>query len=189
MSPLANRARRPLIAIGALVCLDCALLAFGWATLAGGGPTRVAAAHDGWAPPDFAAPPPASPRPWETEDDEPILARPIFFASRKPFEATAARETAPPPPPVVSPPPPDPNFIVDGIVVTAKSRRVFLRRSTDAEGRWHELGQIIDGWTVTEIDAGGVVLERDGRRLPFRMYPTDPRAFRRERLSSSGKLR
>src|SRR5262245_44386612 len=188
MPPPAKHARHPLIAIAALVCLDAGLLACGWAALSGGIPTNDAAAHDNWAPPDFNAPQQASGRLRQAADDEPILARPIFFASRKPFELAAPRATAPPP--AVSAPPPDPNLVVDGIVLTGKSRRAHMRRSTEADGRWHEPGQIIDGWTVTDIDASGVVLEQAGRRLPFRMYPTDPRAFKRERLSSgSGTLR
>ena len=65
-----------------------------------------------------------------------------------------------------------------------------MRRPTDADGRWHELGQIIDGWTIAEIDAAEIVLEQAGRRLPLRLYAADPGAFRIERLSSHpGKVR
>ncbi|WP_334503287.1 hypothetical protein [Bradyrhizobium sp. AZCC 1678] len=134
----------------------------------------------------WIAPPPDAPiasagKKSEASSDDPTLMRPIFFASRKPFEPPPQRAT--PPAPTARPPPIEPTLVVGGIVLTAKARRAYLRRPAEADGRWHETGQVIDGWTVAEIDRTGIVLEQADRRFSIQLYPTDLRAFRLERPS------
>jgi hypothetical protein len=119
----------------------------------------------------------------EASNDDPTLLRPIFFASRKPFEPPLQRAT--PPAPTARPPPSDPALVVDGIVLTGKARRAYLRPPAEADGRWHETGEVIAGWTVAEIDRTGIVLEQADRRFSIQLYPTDLPAFKMERRQNS----
>lgn len=172
-----------IIGAAALMCLNAGLIAFGLISITETAPTdSVATARPGTAPP-LDAPLAQAKKTLEALNDDPTLIRPIFFASRKPFEPPPA-QAATPPAPAARLPPSDPALVVDGIVLTRKARRAYLRRPAEAEGRWQEAGQVIDGWTVAEIDRAGIVLEQSGRRFPIQLYPKDPRAFRIEHLSS-----
>jgi hypothetical protein len=71
-------------------------------------------------------------------------------------------------------------------MLTGGARKAHLRQPHEIDGRWHQPGQIIDGWKITQIDATGIVLEQADRRVAMRLYPTNSRAFRMERLFSRG---
>ena len=181
-----KRVHASIAGIAILLCLDAALVALGWIATREGALTDGPAVGENWTPPDFDTLPMAAGQPIQ---DNPVLTRPIFFTSRKPFEPPPAREAASPPT-VSAPPPSDPILLVDGIVLTSRSRKAHVRRPAEVDGRWHEAGQVIDGWTIVEIDAVGILLEQSGRRVPVRLYPTEPRAFRTGRLSPRpGNLR
>jgi hypothetical protein len=172
-----------IIGAAALMCLNAGLIAFGWIAISETTPNDSGSTERPWTAPPLDTPIAQTKRTREVLNDDPTLVRPIFFASRKPFEPPPA-QAATPPAPAARPPPSDPTLIVDGIVLTGKARRAYLRRPAETEGRWQEAGQVIDGWTVAEIDRAGIVLERSGRRFPISLYPADSRAFRMERVSS-----
>jgi hypothetical protein len=174
-----------IIGIAALMCLDAGLIACGSLVISETAPIDSEAAGRPWTEPPPDAPIASAGKISEASNDDPALVRPIFFASRKPFEPPPQRAT--PPAAVARPPPSDPALVVGGIVLTAKARRAYLRRPAETDGRWHETGQVIDGWTVAEIDRTGIVLEQAGRRLPIPLYPTDLRAFKLERPNSRSR--
>jgi hypothetical protein len=184
MRPLIERMSPRVVGVGALLCLDAGLIAFGWAALSQPIPADDAAGQTPWAAPALDARSADGKKPPAAADD-PIVMRPVFFASRKPFEPAAPQVQAAAP--AAKPPPPPPTLVVDGIVLTAKLRKAHLRRPTDADGQWHEVGQVIEGWTVAEIDGGGVVLESTGRRFPLRLYPTDPHPVTVGRAGPGGR--
>ena len=166
-----------IIGIAALFCLDAALITFGWIA-ASEVPVIVDPVAEGsWTSPDLDTPPATTEHARAPEQNDPVLARPIFFASRKPFEP-------PPPAAAAKPPPPDPTFVVDGIMLTGGARKAHLRQPHEVDGHWHATGQVIDGWKIVQIAAAGIVLEQADRRLAMHLYSSGSRAFRMERLSS-----
>lgn len=181
MLSVVKRVRPAIIRIAVLFCLDASLIALGWIA-ASEAPLGVdPIAERSWASPDLDTPPSATGHARAPEQYDPVLARPIFFPSRKPFEPPPA-QAATPPPAAPKPPPPDPGFVVDGIMLTSGARKAHLRQPQEIDGRWHETGQVIDGWTIMEIDAAGIVLEQADRRFAIRLYSSDSSAFRVERL-------
>jgi hypothetical protein len=171
------------IGIAALFCLDGALIALGWVAASEVTVIVDPVAEGSWTSPDIEAQHAETGHAREYEQNDPVLARPIFFPSRKPFEPPPA-QAATPPPAAPKPPPPDPTFVVDGIMLTGGARKAHLRQPHEIDGQWHETGQVIDGWKIVQIDAAGIVLEQADRRLAMHLYPSDSHAFRMERLSS-----
>jgi hypothetical protein len=172
-----------IIGIAALFCLNTALIAFGWIAASEVTVMVDPVAEGSWTSPDLDAPPAAPEHARAYEQNDPVLVRPIFFASRKPFEPPPA-QAATLPPAAPKPPPPDPTFVVDGIMLTLGARRAHLRQPHEIDGQWHETGQVIDGWKIVQIDTAGIVLEQADRRLAMHLYSFDSHAFRMERLSS-----
>jgi hypothetical protein len=188
MPSIIERIPSRVIGIAALMCLDAGLIAGGSMVISETAPIDNEVAERPWIAPSPDPPIPSTGKTPAASSDDPALMRPIFFASRKPFEPPP--QTAKAAAPAARPPPSDPALVVGGIVLTAKTRRAYLRRPAEADGRWHEAGQVIDGWSLAEIDHTGIVLEQAGRRFPIQLYPADLRAFKLERPSSrSGSLR
>ena len=161
------------IAVAGLLCLNGALIAFGWTAVSEAPLSVDPIAGREWTLPDLATPPSATRHAGAPEPNDPVLARPIFSPSRKPFEAPLAQAAITPP----APPPPDPTFVVDGIMLTGDARKAHLRQLQETDGRWYETGQVIDGWMIAEIDAGGIVVEQAEWKLAIRLYSSDSRAF------------
>jgi len=180
MQSFVKRVPPAIVGITALLCLNAALIGFGWI-----GASEVAASVDpiaegSWTSPDLDTPPSATGDARAPEQNDPVLARPIFFPSRKPFEPPPAQAGTTPP----APPPPDPRFVVDGIMLTGGARRAHLRQPHESDGGWHKQGQVVDDWTIVQIDAAGIVLEQAGVRFAMRLYSSEPGAFRIVRQSS-----
>jgi hypothetical protein len=166
MRPVGKRVPPVIIGIAALLCLDAALVALGWLA-ASESPLNVdPIVETNWTSPALDTPPAASEYARIADQDDPVLARPIFFASRRPFEPPP--EVKPPPAP--KPPPPDPVFVVDGIMLTGGARKAHLRKPQESDGRWYEMGQVIDDWKIVQIDAAGIVLEQADRRFAMGLY-------------------
>jgi hypothetical protein len=187
MWPHTSSGRRLLIAMAALACLNAYLVRLGWLAWSIDNSIDGPNADARWSAPSLSLPAEAGATPLSPASHDPILSRPIFYASRRPFEPPAPRET--PAQSTSAAPPADPVFVVDGIVVTTKLRKARIRRPAEPDGQWHEVGGTIDGWAVVAIDNSGVVIEHDGRRLPIALYPNDPRVFRIEPLSRAARLR
>jgi hypothetical protein len=171
-----------IIGIAALLCANAGLVALGWRTVLA--PLEVDGTEEGGRTlPDVEPLRIATRHARATEQDDPVLARPIFFASRKPFEPPPVSEaTMPPPPP--KPPPPDPVFVVDGIILTGGLRKAHIRQPHEVDGQWYEMGRIIDGWAIVQIDQTGVVLSQEGQIFAMHLYSSDTGAFRIVRQSS-----
>jgi hypothetical protein len=183
MLSLIRRAPTVIIGIAALLCLNGALITLGGIALSVAPLSVDPIAGSEWTPPDLATPPSATRHAGPLEPDDPVLARPIFLPSRKPFEPPVAQAAITPPAPP-RPPPPDPTFVVDGIMLTGGARKAHLRQLQETDGRWYEAGQDIDGWMIVQIDAGGIVVEQAERKLAIRLYSSDSRAFQVVRQSS-----
>jgi hypothetical protein len=175
MLSAAKRVRPAIIAIAGLLGLDGALIALTWLVATAPPPSVAAVAQGSWTPPDLDPPVAATAEGLSPEQNDPVLQRPIFFASRRPFEPPPAEVAATPPAPP-KPPPADPSFVVDGILLSGSSRRAHLRQPHELDGRWHEAGQVIDGWRIVAIDATGIVLEQEDKSFPMYLYASDASA-------------
>lgn len=177
MPSAAKRIRPALIAIAGLLGLDGALIAFAWLAATDPPPSLAGLAESHWTPADLE--PPIATTTEEAlgpEQDDPVLQRPIFFPSRRPFEPPPAQVAATPPAPP-KPPPADPTFVVDGILLSGPSRRAHVRQPHELDGRWHEAGHVIDGWKIVAIDATGIVLEQEDKSFAMYLYASDASAI------------
>jgi hypothetical protein len=174
MRSVVKRVPPVIVGIAVLLCIDAALVALGWLAASEPPLSVDPIAESNWASPVLDTPPAATERARAVEQDDPVLARPIFFASRRPFEPP--QEVNPPPAP--KPPPPDPVFVVDGIMLTGGARKAHLRQPQETDGRWYEMGQVIDDWKIVQIDAAGIVLEQAERRFAMGLYSSHSAAFR-----------
>ena len=99
-----------------------------------------------------------------------VLAQPIFFKSRAPFVP------APPPAPVVQKAIPapqvyvDPDFILGGIVINERLKKVYLFTKTTNVGTWVNEGESYSGWKVQAIQAGGVTISQSSRAIDLQLY-------------------
>jgi general secretion pathway protein N len=111
--------------------------------------------------------------------------RPLFSPSRRPVP--------PPPPPVerapeAAPPPPAPNVTVVGIVIDAEGAHAIVRSGTAPIERL-QIGDVIGGWKVSQIEGRRLVLSLDDRSATFTMFsdesgkrpPDDPASLQDQR--------
>lgn len=95
--------------------------------------------------------------------------RPLFTASRRPFEQKAE---APPPPPVeVAKPatPPDHLKLVGVVRLGGGLEKALIRSSADVPGRWVPVGDSVDGWQVREVSIDKAVVEMGGQTYELRL--------------------
>ena len=99
-----------------------------------------------------------------------ILAQPIFFKSRAPFRP------APPPPPVVQKQIPapqvyvDPDFILGGIVINERLKKVYLFTKANNAGTWVNEGESYSGWKIQAVHADGVTINQNSRAIDLQLY-------------------
>ena len=125
---------------------------------------------------------PASPQTLAAENREPavpdaalgqdMIARPLFYAGRRPVEirdgdAQAQGDTA-------SPPPSAPDQIqLAGIARQPGGRdRALIRFGELTRGAWIEVGQVVQGWRLDAVTPQGAVLEGDGGRRELSLFRT-----------------
>jgi hypothetical protein len=110
------------------------------------------------------------PQPRPIGDYAQTLARPVFLKSRAPFVAPP-----PAPPPVVKPPAPpvsaDPGLALAGVMIRPGQRKAYLVSKADSRGTWASEGDILSGWKVQLIAAGGVKLQQQDRTVELPLYP------------------
>ncbi|UTD26557.1 hypothetical protein [Bradyrhizobium sp. WD16] len=156
----------------ALVCVNAALLGLGWVMSergasrdsfeSGAAPSRMATGITPSAPVKRSL----------SVQEDPILMRPIFFPSRKPFEPPVMAKP-PAPAPVASAPPAKPQFILDGVVLAGNLRHAHVRKPSDgAGGRWLDVGKSYDEWTLVDVLPHEARFERNGLRAALRLYPS-----------------
>jgi hypothetical protein len=180
MLSVSKRVPAEVIGIAVLLCLDAGLVAFGWIAASKVPLSVDPIAEANWTAPDIDTASSATEYARAPQENDPVLARPIFFASRKPFEPPPAQASTPPP----KPPPPDPVFVVDGIMLIGDARRAQLRQPQEVDGQWYETGQVIDGWTIVQIEAAEIVLDQAERKFEMRLYSSEPSAVRMVRRTS-----
>jgi general secretion pathway protein N len=98
------------------------------------------------------------------------LDRPLFSPNRRP-PAPAPRPVqaiAPPPPPQ-----PPPNLILFGVVMDGEGTRALVRAGADKKMLRAKIGDDIDGWKVSQIEARKVVLSLDERLAAFALFSND----------------
>lgn len=101
------------------------------------------------------------------------VSRPLFWVSRRPAPPQAA------PAPVVASPvvatkpavePPAVAFRLAGIVEDGgKVRRALISWPQQPEGRWVEVGTLIEGWRLAGIDRHAVKIEAAGRTRELKL--------------------
>lgn len=103
------------------------------------------------------------------------LARPLFASTRRPWTAPAlvsapvvAVQPVEQPSPVPSEPP---SFVILGIQKIPSGSKALLAHTGQADAKWYGKGDLIDGWSVAEITASTVKIERDAQTLQLELYP------------------
>jgi hypothetical protein len=86
---------------------------------------------------------------------DPVTARPLFLATRKPPKAAPAKPVDYNAAPAAAP------FSLIGVVAIGGKNLATVRRKSDLEATTLTVGQTIDGWTVTNI-AGNAVFMQSG---------------------------
>jgi Tfp pilus assembly protein PilP len=100
-----------------------------------------------------------------------ILARPLFFESRRlpvPQPKQIKLEPPKPSPPPPPPPPPKPVALPDkikllGVLMQSQTASALIETPPQAAA-WHKIGDRIADWTITAIDDNRVVLRHDSAR-------------------------
>jgi hypothetical protein len=109
-----------------------------------------------WRPPTFSLETPNGST--RARADEATLARPLFLKSRRPFggpNRPAAPDSAAAPPP--------PGLSLRAVVRFGGKTRVFIVSPAFPEGKWFEVGETLEGWTIKEARQDIVTL-RNGER-------------------------
>lgn len=104
---------------------------------------------------------------------------PLFTPSRRrpePPPAPVAEAPPPPPPPAEEPPPDPPSIKLSGVVQGPEGAVAFVRHEADGRGEQLRLGDQIDGWLVTAIEAGSLKLTLDGEERDYRLFERNPEA-------------
>lgn len=153
-----------------LIALNVGLIGLGWYI----GTAAIAEPPSAPRRASPAAPPPAPQgsiapgRPDVPGDVDPVLTRPIFYATRRPFV----------PPPVAVPPPaaalpvaPEPSPTLGGIVLSAGKSKALIRLNPQDDARWIEEGQAAGSWKLVKVEAGRILLGRAGQSLALSLYP------------------
>jgi len=101
------------------------------------------------------------------------LARPLFRASRRPFEADAPKAAAP----ARTAAPKRVATLPDGLELVGimkegdQAGRALIRSGEPPTGKWVEVGHVLDGWRLTRIEPGGILFEADGQQQRLTLFP------------------
>ena len=91
--------------------------------------------------------------------------RPLFSPSRRPPPGPVAQAPEPPVPPA---PPPD--LVLSGIVMDGQSARAVVRVGAEKKILHAQIGDNIDGWTVSQIEGRRLVLSLGGRYAMYTLF-------------------
>jgi hypothetical protein len=91
--------------------------------------------------------------------------RPLFSPSRRPPPGPVAQAPEPP-----APPAPPPNLVLSGIVMDGKNARAVVQLGAEKRTLHAQIGDNIDGWTVSRIEGRKLVLSLDGRFATFTLF-------------------
>lgn len=104
------------------------------------------------------------------EDLKQTRVRPLFSPSRQPERQQI---NSPPPKPIAltRPAAPAPDLLLIGIVLGTGEKKIIVKGPSDQRPLSLGVGENIDGWRVTTIEARAFVLENGGRSIRF-TFPT-----------------
>lgn len=146
--------------------------------LIGWGDPEAATIAD-WRPP--AAPLAASPPSAASMADTQTLTRPVFAKSRRPspqpLASGASLGTGP-----------QPALGVEAIVFSNGGPRAYLAGQGAGSGDWYVVGQLADGWTVSEIRPSELVLKSGERSAILSLYPETMAPDEAEKKQPGGTL-
>jgi type II secretory pathway component PulC len=91
--------------------------------------------------------------------------RPLFSPSRRPPPEPVAQGPEP-----AAPPAPPPNLVLSGIVTDGQSARAVVRVGAEKKILRAQIGDNIEGWTVSQIEGRTLVLSLDGRFATFTLF-------------------
>lgn len=120
------------------------------------------------------------PRPYTLHE---ATARPLFRASRRPFDpnTTVQHDNEQAPPPELAdvssaePPPYDPNaFVLLGVWQVGANAKALIGTAEAPEGQWLEAGSVVAGWTVVSLDSSGVTLKWGDTQFRLQLYVDNP---------------
>ncbi len=102
------------------------------------------------------------------------IERPLFMPTRRPpppEEVVKVEVKAPAPAPV----PLEPLKVgVSGLIISDSERLALLRRESGGDLLRMAIGDTIDGWTVKDIQADGVIFDRDGETTEVKLRDLKP---------------
>jgi hypothetical protein len=95
-----------------------------------------------------------------------LVGMPLFSPQRQPPLPPVIAAPPAPPPARSTPPPPPPDYVVGGIVVAASARKILLRFRGRSKGTWFKEGDVTaEGWSVSSIRLGDIVLMQGNRTI------------------------
>lgn len=106
-----------------------------------------------------------------------ISARPLFVATRRPYEPPAEAEVEAPPPLEVAPT----ALHLIGVVLTEQDRSALVRPDGGDRAIWVREGDRLEGWVIGEIARDRVQLQHDDLIETIALRPDD------ESMSPSGQ--
>lgn len=156
----------PLVA--ALLCALCALVlgAFVFAVRAAVEPVATAVTPTPqWRLPKLVVGAPSRIKP--ASADVQTRARPIFSRSRRPLAPQAGVQptatTASSPPPL--------GLFVQAIAGTRLDARAFVVSRLFPAGKWHRIGEQVEGWTISDMHDSELTLTNGARSFRLHLYP------------------
>lgn len=100
------------------------------------------------------------------------LTRPLFRATRRPPEAekpaAAEARTAQPQKQVRLP---DGLALIGIVKQSGEAGRALIRAQASDTGQWVEVGYVLEGWRLSQIEAGSILFEAEGRKQSLSLFP------------------
>ncbi len=170
-APLAQARLSPLMSIilAFLLATTASAVLFAIYAMLGpeGGEMEVKAPE--WTPPTQAVVKLDPPK--TAADDVQSLTRPIFSKSRRPSPRSAPARAEPVAAPIASN---ADGLTVYAIVRNGTTNQAFIISVEAPEGAWKTIGDTVDAWTISSIDAAELTLKNGDRSAKLRLYPENP---------------
>jgi hypothetical protein len=99
-----------------------------------------------------------------------ILARPVFFKTRKPFVPPPVAPLVQPTPPR-PPPPVNPGLVLGGVAITDGVRKAYLFTMADPQGTWVNEGESFMGWKIASVNSTSTMLQQQDSTIKLELYP------------------
>lgn len=108
---------------------------------------------------------------WKAGSQAQTLERPIFSPTRRPsrsgqITADGAENDAPPPQ----------GMRLVGLIGFDRQWRAYVVSDATQDGKWCNVGDLFEGWTVADIQSSAVILKNGARSIKLALYPRLPMA-------------